>query len=61
MTVKEVREIFWEKAEFCKQVKSFPKIKDFVKTELRRAAHGTIGKPDFLRRVYGQKAQTTRA
>lgn len=48
MTVKEVREIFWEKAEFCKQVKSFPKIEDFVKTDVRRAAHGTSGKPAFL-------------
>lgn len=50
MTVKEVREIFWEKAEFCKQVKSFPKIEDFVKTDVRRAAHGTSGRPAFLGR-----------
>ncbi len=48
MTVREVEEIFWLNRKLCKQVKKIAKIKDFVNFEVRRAAHGTSGKPAFL-------------
>lgn len=40
---------FWERADFCKQDKEIPKIKDFVNFEARGYARRTIGKPDFRR------------
>lgn len=39
---------FWESTEVCKQDKSFPKIKDFAKTEAHRAVRRTSGKPTFI-------------
>ena len=42
---------FWESIEVCKQDKSFPKIKDFAKTEAHRAVRRTSGRPTFLGEV----------
>lgn len=39
---------FWLNGVFCKQVKKIAKIKDLGNFDVRRAAHGTSGKPAFL-------------
>ena len=43
-----MQHLWYNSTLFYQQVKKIAKIKDFVNFEVRRAAHGTSGKPAFL-------------